>query len=176
MPDLDKHSLAPMRAPLRWLWLALAVIVVDLGTKALASSLLVYAQPVVVIEGFFDLTLLHNYGAAFSFLADHSGWQRWLFALIAVGAAVGLSVWMSRLKQGETLVAVALALIIGGAVGNLFDRMVHGYVVDFFSFHWRRAYYYPAFNIADSAICVGAVGLIWDALRGRRGRQEEEQS
>jgi len=158
-----------MTRPLRWLWLSLAVIVADLGSKVLASAMLAYASPVEVLP-VFNLTLLHNTGAAFSFLAEHAGWQRWLFAIIAIGASVGLTVWMRRLRAGETLLAVALALIIGGALGNLYDRLVHGYVVDFLSFHWGQAYF-PAFNLADVAITLGAIGLIIESLRdARRGR------
>ncbi|MGB8713176.1 MAG: signal peptidase II [Onishia taeanensis] len=165
----DQHSAPPMTRPLRWLWLSLAVIVADLGSKVLASAMLAYASPVEVLP-VFNLTLLHNTGAAFSFLAEHAGWQRWLFAIIAIGASVGLTVWMRRLRAGETLLAVALALIIGGALGNLYDRLVHGYVVDFLSFHWGQAYF-PAFNLADVAITLGAIGLIIESLRdARRGR------
>lgn len=151
-----------MRRPLRWLWLSLAVIVLDLGIKALASANLEYGRPLEVLP-IFNLTLLHNTGAAFSFLAEHAGWQRWLFALIAIGASIGLTVWLSRLKRGETLAAVSLALVIGGAIGNLYDRLVHGYVVDYLSFHWGD-WYYPAFNLADTAITLGAVGLVLQSL------------
>ncbi|WP_458525949.1 signal peptidase II [Onishia taeanensis] len=162
-------SAPPMTRPLRWLWLSLVVIVADLGTKALATAWLAYARPVEVLP-VFNLTLLHNTGAAFSFLAEHAGWQRWLFAAIAIGASVGLTVWMRRLRAGETLLAAALALIIGGALGNLYDRLVHGYVVDFLSFHWGQTYF-PAFNLADVAITLGAIGLIIESLRdARRGR------
>ncbi|WP_407650111.1 signal peptidase II [Halomonas rhizosphaerae] len=158
----------PMHRPLRWLWLALAVIVLDLATKYAASAWLAYARPVEVLP-FFDLTLLHNTGAAFSFLAGHPGWQRWFFAIIAVGASIGLTVWMRRLRRDETLLAVSLALIIGGALGNLYDRLVHGYVVDFLSFH-VAGWYYPAFNVADIGITLGAIGLIWESLFAERRR------
>ncbi|PXX94916.1 signal peptidase II [Halomonas sp. LBP4] len=162
-----------MRRPLRWLWLAAAVIVLDLGTKALASGLLGYAQPVEVLP-FFNLTLLHNTGAAFSFLAGHPGWQRWFFAVIAVGASIGLTIWLTRLKADETLLAGSLALIIGGALGNLYDRLVHGYVVDFLSFH-VAGWYYPAFNVADIGITLGAIGLIWESTIGERRRARRRQ-
>lgn len=157
---------APMHRPLRWLWLSLLVVVLDLGSKALASSLLIYGQPVEVLP-VFNLTLLHNTGAAFSFLATSGGWQRWLFALLAVGASIGLSIWLTRLKRGEVLLAGSLALIIGGALGNLYDRLVRGYVVDFLSFHWSNSYF-PAFNLADTAITLGAIGLILETLRDAR--------
>ena len=160
-----------MAHPLRWLWLSLAVIVLDLGSKALASSLLVYGQPVVVLP-VFNLTLLHNTGAAFSFLAEHDGWQRWLFAVIAVGASIGLTVWLKRLRTHEKLMAISLALVIGGALGNLYDRLVYGYVVDFLSFHWQN-YYFPAFNLADTAITLGAIGMILESLRDVRGGNDK---
>lgn len=151
-----------MHRPLRWLWLSLVVIVLDLGIKALASANLDYGRPLEVLP-VFNLTLLHNTGAAFSFLAEHAGWQRWFFALIAIGASVGLTVWLTRLKRGETLTAISLTLVIGGAIGNLYDRLVHGYVVDYLSFHWGD-WYYPAFNLADTAITLGAVGLVLQSL------------
>lgn len=160
-----------MTHPLRWLWLSVAVIVLDLGAKALASSLLVYGQPVVVLP-VFNLTLLHNTGAAFSFLAEHDGWQRWLFAVIAVGASIGLTVWLTRLRAHEKLMAASLALVIGGALGNLYDRVVHGYVVDFLSFHWQN-HYFPAFNLADTAITLGAIGMILESLRDAGGERDK---
>ncbi|WP_262927152.1 signal peptidase II [Phytohalomonas tamaricis] len=165
---------APMQRPLRWLWLAVIVVVIDLGSKALVSATLSYGRPVEVLP-FFNLTLLHNTGAAFSFLAEHAGWQRWLFAAIAVAAVTGLTVWLSRLKASERLTALAIALIIGGALGNLYDRLMLGYVVDFLSFHWG-GYFYPAFNVADSAITVGAVALIWESLRGKKKQQVSDQA
>ena len=164
----------PMRRPLRWLWLAVAVIVLDLATKYLASHYLSYAQPVEVLP-FFNLTLLHNTGAAFSFLAEHPGWQRWFFAAIAIGASIGLTVWLSRVRADEKLLAIALPLIIGGALGNLYDRLIHGYVVDFLSFH-AAGWYYPAFNVADIGITLGAVGLIWESIMGERRRKKAAPS
>ncbi|WP_136248729.1 signal peptidase II [Halomonas borealis] len=169
MPEIPEGAeTAPMHKPLRWLWLAVAWVVLDLGSKALASGMLDYARPLEVLP-FFNLTLLHNTGAAFSFLADHPGWQRWLFAAIAVAASIGLTLWMKRLKASERLLAVSLALIIGGALGNLYDRLVHGYVVDFLSFH-AAGWYYPAFNVADIGITLGAIGLIWESTIGERRR------
>lgn len=160
----------PMRQPLRWLWLAVAVIVLDLATKAIASSQLGYLQPVEVLP-FFNFTLMHNTGAAFSFLASHPGWQRWFFAVIAIGASVGLTIWLSRVRADEKLLAISLPLIIGGALGNLYDRLVHGYVVDFLSFH-VAGWYYPAFNVADIGITLGAIGLIWESVMGDRRRKK----
>ncbi|MCP1328386.1 signal peptidase II, partial [Halomonas sp. 707D4] len=132
--------------------------------------MLVYNRPVEVLP-FFDLRLLHNTGAAFSFLASHPGWQRWFFAIVAVGASIGLTVWLSRIRADEKWLAISLPLIIGGALGNLFDRLVHGYVVDFLSFH-VAGWYYPAFNVADIGITLGALGLIWESFMGDRRRRK----
>ncbi|MDN3525164.1 signal peptidase II [Halomonas sabkhae] len=167
--DSRSTAAAPMQRPLRWLWLAAAVVVLDLATKALATHFLAYARPVEVLP-FFNLTLLHNTGAAFSFLADHPGWQRWFFAAIAVAATVGLTIWMRRLRADEKMLGAALALVIGGALGNLHDRLLHGYVVDFLSFH-AAGWYYPAFNVADIGITLGAIGLIIESLFGDRRRR-----
>ncbi|GED23213.1 signal peptidase II [Halomonas halmophila] len=167
--DSRGAAAAPMQRPLRWLWLAAVVVVLDLATKALATHFLAYARPVEVLP-FFNLTLLHNTGAAFSFLADHPGWQRWFFAAIAVAATVGLTIWMRRLRADEKMLGAALALVIGGALGNLHDRLLHGYVVDFLSFH-AAGWYYPAFNVADIGITLGAIGLIIESLFGDRRRR-----
>lgn len=148
---------------LRWLWLALLVLVVDQVSKQLADNLLEYGQPVYLLP-VLDLTLLYNPGAAFSFLADESGWQRWLFTLISSGVSVMLVVWLARLPTAQRWLAVALALILGGAVGNLIDRVLFGHVIDFISVHWDRSYF-PAFNIADSAITVGAIMMALDVIR-----------
>lgn len=147
---------------LKWLWLTALVVVADLATKALATQLLQFAQPVKVLP-FFNLTLLHNTGAAFSFLSDAGGWQRWFFTAIALATIVVLLIWLWRLPKTDRWIAIALALIMGGAIGNVYDRIVLGYVIDFLHFHWGDAYF-PAFNIADSAITVGAVMMGLDIL------------
>jgi len=148
----------------RWLWLSLAVIVLDQATKA---AMLAAFRPgeVVPFTPFFSLILTFNTGAAFSFLAGEAGWQRWLFAAIAVGACA-LMLWLLR-RGGSRLYCAGLALIVGGALGNLYDRLVLGHVVDFLLFHWRE-WHYPAFNVADSAITCGAAALILDSFRQRR--------
>lgn len=110
---------------LKWLWLAVLVIALDLGTKAMATAMLTYASPVPVMPSF-NLTLLHNTGAAFSFLAGAAGWQRWFFVVLAIGVSVALVVWLKALKRHETWTAVAIVLILGGALGNVYDRVVHG--------------------------------------------------
>ena len=154
---------------LKWLWLSLVVIVLDLATKAWVSNTFRYGELLEVLP-IFDLTLLHNKGAAFSFLANESGWQRWFFALIAVVVSGVLLVWLKRLKANETWLAVALALVLGGALGNLHDRVLLGYVVDFLFFHWENNYF-PAFNLADSAITLGAGMLIVDMIRNQDGNK-----
>lgn len=158
---------------LHWLWLSLLVIVLDLGSKYLADSLLTYASPVPLLP-VFDLTLLYNTGAAFSFLAGAGGWQRWLFVAIALGMSAFLLHWMHRTPRSQRLLGVGLALVLGGALGNLYDRTVHGHVVDFISLHWA-GYYFPAFNIADTAITLGTLALLVDMLFGRNDTTVEEQ-
>lgn len=151
-----------------WLWLTLAVIVLDQWTKWLITSNFVEFQSVTVLP-VFDLVRLHNEGAAFSFLSDASGWQRWMFTALAIGVSAGLLVWLRRLPaRGQHLLAAALALIMGGALGNVIDRILLGHVIDFIHVHYQQ-WYFPAFNVADSSITVGAVLLILDSmLSGRR--------
>jgi len=151
-----------------WLGVALAVILVDQLTKTLISASFELNDS-RTITSFFNLVRAHNTGAAFSFLAGAAGWQRWFF--IGLGAVAALFiVWLLKRHGGQRLFGWALALILGGAVGNVIDRVLHGHVVDFLQFHWGSAYF-PSFNVADSAITVGAVLLILDELlRVRRGR------
>jgi len=159
---IEKHLSDLDVSRLKWLWLAVLAIVLDFTTKQMAEHFLQYAQPVYVLP-IFDLTLLYNKGAAFSFLANESGWQRWFFALIAIGVSTVLTIWLMKLKPSERWLSAALALVIGGALGNLYDRFAYGHVVDFLHFHWEE-HYFPAFNIADSAITLGAIMLIIDSL------------
>lgn len=154
------------RSALIWLWLSALVIVLDIGTKQLAEAILLYAKPLHILP-FLDFTLLYNKGAAFSFLADHSGWQRWFFTAISVGVSLVLVLWLKKLPRKSVWLAIALSLVLGGAIGNLFDRIVYGHVIDFISVHWQ-ANYFPAFNIADSAITIGAIMLAIDALLEKR--------
>jgi len=151
---------------LRWLWLSLAVIVVDQGSKALAESLLAIHEPVAVLP-FFDLFLTYNLGAAFSFLSNAGGWQRWLFVILSSGVSVFIVLWLRRVPRGEKTLACALALVLGGALGNLIDRVLRpgGGVVDFIDIYYGT-WHWPAFNVADSAISIGAAILVWSALRG----------
>ncbi|MDD2893416.1 MAG: signal peptidase II [Halothiobacillaceae bacterium] len=149
----------------RWLLLAVIVIVLDQTSKAAITSHFVYGESLPVTS-FFNLVLAHNFGAAFSFLDEAGGAQRWLFSLIAVVASVWI-VWLLRKHQSEKLFSFALAFILGGALGNLIDRIAYGYVVDFLDFH-AAGYHFAAFNVADSAITCGAALLIWDGIRGKK--------
>jgi len=149
---------------LKFLWISVLVIVLDQLTKYMASSMLMYARPVAVMP-LFNFTLLHNMGAAFSFLDSAGGWQRWFFTVVAIGVSIFLVQWLNRLTKQEKLQAVALTLILGGAIGNVIDRIRLGYVVDFLDFYYAR-WHFPAFNIADSAITIGAALLIYDSLFG----------
>ena len=153
-----------------WLWLgiALAVILLDQLTKTLISRAFDLNDS-RTLTSFFNLVRAHNTGAAFSFLAGADGWQRWFFIGLGAVAAVFI-VWLLARHGGQRLFGWALALILGGALGNVIDRVLHGHVVDFLQFHWSNAYF-PSFNVADSAITIGAVLLILDELlRVRRGR------
>ena len=151
-------------AMLKWLGLALLVIVADHLTKFWVSSTLDYQEAVPVLP-FFSLVLVHNTGAAFSFLADAGGWQRWFFIAVGIVAMV-IIVRLLKRHSGQPRMALALALLLGGAIGNVIDRVVLGHVVDFLYFHYK-SFAWPAFNVADSAITVGAALLIWDSLRGK---------
>ncbi|MEH6576683.1 MAG: signal peptidase II [Amphritea sp.] len=145
-----------------WLWLVVLVVVLDLATKYLANTSLPYGIPHPQLP-VFDLTLLYNKGAAFSFLADAGGWQRWFFAVVAFVVSGVLLVWMYRTPKSQRWLGCSLALVLGGALGNLYDRVVQGYVIDFISVHYNN-YYFPAFNLADTAITIGAIMLIIDML------------
>ncbi|MCD5972290.1 MULTISPECIES: signal peptidase II [Pseudomonas] len=152
---------------LAWLWLSLLVLVVDQATKYYFEHRLELYEQIVIIPDYFSWMLAYNTGAAFSFLADSSGWQRWLFALIAVVVSVVLVVWLKRLGRDDTWLAIALALILGGALGNLYDRVAIGHVIDFIFVHWKE-HGFPAFNIADSAITVGAIMLALDMFKSKK--------
>ena len=166
---MAKAGLSPSNsALLPWLGLALILLIADQFTKVL---ILGYYQlgDSSPVTGFFNIVRVHNSGAAFSFLSSASGWQRWFFTAIGLGAAVFI-VYMLRAHPGQKLFSFALACILGGAIGNVIDRLLHGYVVDFLDFHYADTHF-PAFNIADSAISIGAACLILDELlRVRRAR------
>lgn len=146
---------------LRWLWLAVAVVLLDQASKALALQYL--RDGPIALAPFFNLALAFNTGAAFSFLADAGGWQNYFFIAIALGVSIAIVVMTYRLRAEEIQVAVGLALVLGGALGNVIDRIRFGYVVDFLDVYYR-SWHWPTFNVADSAITVGAALLVLDAL------------
>lgn len=151
-----------------WLLLAAAIIVADQVTKVYFDTALQYGERINILP-FFDFTLLYNRGAAFSFLAGAGGWQRWAFTALGIGAAAFI-VWLLHRHRGQWRFSLALAMILGGALGNVIDRTQHGHVIDFLLFYWRD-WYYPAFNVADIGIVCGAILLVLDELlRGRRSR------
>ena len=149
----------------RWLGLSALVIVLDQCSKLYIASHFVYGESLPVLN-VFSLVLWHNEGAAYGFLNDFGGLQRWLFSGIAVGASVWM-IWLLRKHANQTLFALALSLILGGALGNLIDRIAYGYVVDFLLFHWD-AHTFPAFNLADAAISCGAALLIWESFTEKK--------
>jgi len=155
-----------------WLLLSTAVVALDQVTKLMVIENMTLYQR-VQITPFFDLVRLHNTGAAFSFLADASGWQNWLFTGIAFVVSIGILYWLVTLpSKGRRVLALGLALVLGGAIGNVIDRSFYGYVVDFILFHYRE-WSYPAFNIADSAITCGVVLILYDGVVLDRRRQRK---
>ncbi|MCL7462797.1 signal peptidase II [Pseudomonas sp. NW5] len=162
---------------LPWLWLSVLVFVLDQLSKLHFEGWLSLYQQIEVIPGYFAWTLTYNTGAAFSFLAEHGGWQRWFFALVAVGVSAVLLVWLKRLpRRGQSWLALGLALVLGGALGNLFDRVAYGHVIDFILVHWQHRWYFPAFNIADCAISVGALLLAVDMFKSEKTEQSGERN
>ena len=157
-----------------WFWylVALVIVALDQTSKHAIEAAFEYGET-LVFTSFFNFTLAYNTGAAFSFLADAGGWQRWFFAVIAIGASVLLSVWIARTAQQIPREAFALAFILGGALGNLYDRIVLGHVVDFIVVHYKDNYW-PAFNLADSAITLGAAVLIIDMLFTKETSKESK--
>lgn len=149
---------------LKWLWTSLAIILLDQATKQIAEHTLTPHQPVNVLP-YFDWYLTYNTGAAFSFLANAGGWQRWLFTAIAIVISVVIVQWIRKLPPEETMTAFSLSLILGGAIGNLIDRVYLGHVIDYIQV-WLGNYPWPAFNIADAAISVGAALLILSSFAG----------
>ena len=149
------------RGSLVYLWISASVIAIDQLSKAAIEHGLAPYQSIVVLP-VLQITRLHNSGAAFSFLANAAGWQRWLFTVLAIIVSVALVMWLRRIDRGARALASAVALILGGAVGNVIDRLRLGHVVDFINAHWGE-HYFPAFNVADSAITIGAVLLMLDA-------------
>ena len=147
---------------LLWLWLSVLVFVCDQISKYAATNLLVYNQAEQLFAGL-NLTLVHNTGAAFSFLSQAGGWQRWFFIALSSAVSIALIYWLSSLSRQRRWLAAALALIIGGALGNLWDRINLGFVIDFIDVYYA-SWHWPAFNIADSALCVGTAMLVIDSI------------
>ena len=156
-----------------WLWLSVLVVVLDQASKHWFEHNLSLYEQIVIIPDLFSWTLAYNKGAAFSFLADQGGWQRWFFALVALVVSGVLLVWLKRLQRHERLLAAGLALVLGGALGNLYDRVVLGHVVDFILVHWQDRWFFPAFNLADSAITVGASILILDMIVNKKEQSND---
>mgnify|MGYP003624528741 CR=1 FL=1 len=165
MPDPKQAARPALTAMLPWLALAMLIAVLDQVTKQIVLSMMEYGARIPV-TGFFDLVLVFNRGAAFSFLAEHSGWQRWFFTGLAVVICGWLTVLLHQ-HRNERLLPSAFALIIGGAIGNVVDRLMHGAVVDFLYFHAGR-FGWPAFNLADSAIFVGVALMLWAQFRSSK--------
>ena len=159
---------------LKWIWLAVVVVILDQLTKYVASASLEMYQPIAVMP-MLNWTLMHNPGAAFSFLANESGWQRWFFSVIAIVVSVVIVLWIKRLEQHEKWQAIALALILGGALGNVIDRIWLGYVVDFIDVYYEQ-WHWPAFNIADSAIFIGVAMIIIDSVREYRAEKQVKKN
>ncbi len=164
---MSEQSLTLKQSGIRWLWLAVLVFLADIGIKWIVMENMGYgwANRIEVLP-FFNLLHVHNYGAAFSFLSDQSGWQRWFFTGIAFVVSGVLAYWMSKLPATEKWNNIAYALIIGGALGNVFDRIIHGFVVDYLDF-FIGEHHWPAFNLADMGICIGAALIILDGFRSK---------
>jgi signal peptidase II len=147
---------------LKWLWLSLLAVILDQWSKlAIADSMQLYQS--IPIMPYFNLTYVHNTGAAFSFLSEAGGWQRWFFAGLALAISAVIAVWLARLKSHETFLAIALSLVLGGAIGNLIDRLAYGYVIDFLDVYYQT-WHWPAFNIADSAITLGVILMLVESF------------
>ena len=170
------RNLRAWQTPATWILLlsVIVIIALDLWTKSIASASLIYGRPVAVLP-VLNWTLLHNYGAAFSFLSDQGGWQRYLFTVISSVASLVFLIWLLRLPKSQWLVRFSLTFILGGALGNLIDRIINGYVVDFISMHWQE-HYFPAFNIADMAITFGAMLMIADMIFNPEHASSKESS
>lgn len=168
---MSDNSFTWKESGIRWLWISVLIVAVDQLTKLWIERSMTLGESFPVLP-VLDIVRAHNTGAAFSFLATAGGWQRWAFSLLAVAVSIALVYWLRKLAlSAQALLAFGLTLILGGAVGNVIDRIEHGYVVDFVHVHWGSAYF-PAFNVADAGISVGAVFVIIDALlEGRRAKR-----
>ena len=158
-----------------WYLLSIAIIIVDQWTKWLAETKLTFLEPIPVIEPFLNWTLAYNYGAAFSFLADAGGWQKWFFSGLALVISLVLVVYLIKAPRKAKLLSLGLATVLGGAIGNLIDRVRLGKVVDFIHVHYADVWHYPIFNIADIAICIGVAIIVVDMLflEGKRNTPDK---
>jgi len=147
---------------MKWLWLSGLTLILDQLSKIWIDTSMSLYQSIPVFPGF-SITYAHNYGAAFSFLSQAGGWQRWFFAILAGSISIGLIVWIKQLKRHEILSAISLSLILGGAIGNLIDRVMYGYVIDFFDVYYQT-WHWPVFNIADSAITLGVAFMLYESF------------
>lgn len=168
---LPEHT-SRVDGKVKWLWVSAVVLIVDQCTKLLADTLLTLHESIVMLP-VLAIRKAYNSGAAFSFLGDASGWQRWFFIALAIGIIILLVTWMRRLSAGQKWTALALALILGGAAGNLVDRVVYGHVIDFIDIYYG-SWHWPTFNIADSAITAGAFLLLLEAFAGRHGEDSAQ--
>lgn len=159
---------------LKWLWISALIIVADQVTKQWVLSEMALYESIAILP-FFNLTHVHNYGAAFSILSEAGGWQRWFFILLATGISGLLLRWMYLTNSSQPLLALAYALVLGGAIGNVADRVIYGYVIDFLDFYYQQ-WHWPTFNLADSAIFVGAACLIYDAFKRPDANQDTRSS
>lgn len=162
-----------------WLWITVILLILDQATKIWADANLapVYGGPIIEVMPHFDLNLAYNYGAAFSFLGDAGGWQRWLFTVIAIGISVALLVWMYKTPKSHKLANIGMALILSGAIGNLYDRLAYGYVIDFIDWYVSKdGYHWPTFNIADSVILIGVGLLIIDTFKNPEPKKDEQKA
>jgi signal peptidase II len=158
---------------LRWLWLTVIFLVLDQVTKQLVAMNMDLYQSINVLS-FFNITYVHNPGAAFSFLADQDGWQRWFFTAVAAVASIVFIVWLAKTPKQQTLLGVAFAFMLSGALGNLIDRVLFGYVIDFLDFY-GFGYHFPAFNVADSMIFIGAALMILDSFKNNESKQNKQE-
>ena len=165
--------MSQQKSGLSFLWLSTVTFLLDLLTKYIVVQKFDLYESLNILP-VFNLTYVRNYGAAFSFLADHDGWQKYFFILLAVGISLMLAYFMKKNRADQTLQNAAYALIIGGALANMVDRVYNGFVVDFFDFYWD-IYHYPVFNVADIAICIGAGLLALDAFKGDKNKQKSGQ-
>jgi signal peptidase II len=157
------------KSGLVWLWLTVILLIVDQVSKYVVSTQMELYQSIELLP-VFNLTYVHNYGAAFSFLSEAGGWQRWFFSIIALSISVLLTWWLKKLPAKNIVLCSAYSLVLAGALGNLYDRLTYGYVIDFIHVYYDN-WHFPAFNIADSAICIGAGLLLLDAFRDQKSEE-----